>query len=168
MAVSCELVQCSIKQWMQCKLCIKAHLLGLGLCSQNPFKDLEGDHVRLHLSPGHDRDWHLGKQAGHIKLLSLPLCNELMVELHRVLFLQQIWVCQQHAFGCVWESDNSSQLTQQSLQREALSVSVSPAIISLSKLNLAANCPQNWAGPPPWRQLKPLTQGTQAWEPGPS
>ena len=30
MAVSSQLVQCSIKQWMQCKLCIEAHLLGLG------------------------------------------------------------------------------------------------------------------------------------------
>ena len=111
-------------------------------------KTWEGDHVRLlaillHFSPGNDRDWHLSKQAGHIKLLSLPLCNELMVELRLVLFLQQIWVCQQQAFGCVWESDNSSQLTQQSLQQEALSVSVSPATISLSKLNLAAACPQN-------------------------
>ena len=62
MAVSSQLVRCSIKQRMQCTLCIKAHLLGLGLCSQDPFKDLEGDHDRLlaillHLSPGNDRDW---------------------------------------------------------------------------------------------------------------
>ena len=47
---------------------------------------------------------------------SLPFCYELMVDLHLVLFLQQIWVCQQQVFECVWESDNSSQLTQQSLQ----------------------------------------------------
>ena len=50
------------------------------------------------------------------KLLSLPLCNELMVDLPLKLFLQQIWVCQQQVFGCVWESDNSSQLIQQPLQ----------------------------------------------------
>ena len=122
------------------------------------------------LTPGHDRDWHLSKlskQAGHIKLLSLPLCSELMVDLRLVLFLQQIWVCQQQVFGCVWESDNSSQLTQQSLQWEAVSLSILPANISLSKLILAAHCLQTWAGPPSWQQLKPLTQGTQVLAPGP-
>ena len=42
------------------------------------------------------------------------------------------------------------------------------ATLSCSKLTLAAHCLQNWAGPPSWQQLKPLTQGTQVWEPGPS
>ena len=41
------------------------------------------------------------------RLLSLSLCNELMVDLPLVLFLQQRWVCQQQVFGCVWEPDNS-------------------------------------------------------------
>ena len=34
--------------------------------------------------------------------------------------------------------------------------------------HLSSKCLQNWAGPPSWQQLKPLTKVTQAWEPGPS